>query len=117
MSFPHGSIQPLLRFAIALLALLPVRAQVAPTSTPPEVPAAPVRLSVFEVTSDQDQGYQAGNTTSGSRLNSSLKDTAAAVMVFTPEFMSDFSVNSLADMVAYAPNMAVDMLDLSLIHI
>lgn len=58
-------------------------------------------------------GYQAGNTTSGSRLNSSLKDTAAAVMVFTPEFMSDFSVNSLADMVAYAPNMVVDMLDTS----
>ena len=79
------------------------------TATKPE--AAPVQLSVFEVTSDKDVGYQAGNTTSGSRLNSSLKDTAAAIMVFTPEFMSDFSVNSLADMVAYAPNMQVDMLD------
>lgn len=78
------------------------------TATPP-----PVQLSVFEVSAEKDVGYQAGNTASGSRLNSSLKDTAAAVMVFTPEFMSDFSVNSLADMVAYAPNMAVDMLDTS----
>jgi iron complex outermembrane receptor protein len=83
-------------------------------SLPPAAPAAtppPVVLSVFEVTAEKDVGYQAGNTASGSRLNTALKDTAAAVMVFTPEFLADFSVYSLADMVAYAPNMAVDMLD------
>jgi outer membrane receptor protein involved in Fe transport len=50
---------------------------------------------------------------SGSRLNSSLKDTAAAVMVFTPEFLSDFGATSLADIIGYAPNMQVDMLDAS----
>jgi iron complex outermembrane receptor protein len=94
--------------------LLAATAQSAPAaSTSASPPAPPVQLSVFEVTSDKDVGYQAGNTTSGSRLNASLKDTAAAVMVFTPEFLSDFGVNSLADMVAYAPNMQVDMLDTS----
>ena len=80
-------------------------------TAPAPANSQPVQLSVFEVSADKDVGYQAGNTTSGSRLNASLKDTAAAVMVFTPEFLSDFSVNTLADMVAYAPNMAVDMLD------
>jgi iron complex outermembrane receptor protein len=70
-------------------------------------------LSPFEVAAGKDVGYQAGNTTSGSRLNSSLKDTAASVMVFTPEFLSDFGATSLADLVGYAPNMQVDMLDAS----
>ena len=53
-----------------------------PSQDAGEEPKAVV-LSPFEVTSDKDVGYQAGNTTSGSRLNSRLKDTAASVMVFT----------------------------------
>ena len=86
------------------------------TPTPAGPPAAgpePVTLSVFEVTSDKDVGYQAGNTMSGSRLNSSLKDTAASVMVFTPEFISDFGATGLADITAYTSNVSVDMLETS----
>lgn len=98
-------------FATLLAPALIAQTTPAPSSTSTNPP--PVQLSVFEVSAEKDVGYQAGNTTSGSRLNSSLKDTAAAVMVFTPEFMSDFNVTSLEDMVAYAPNMAVDMLDTS----
>ena len=37
---------------------------------------------------DNDVGYQAANTTSGSRLNSRLRDTPAAVAAFTPELHS-----------------------------
>ncbi|MDO8545640.1 MAG: TonB-dependent receptor plug domain-containing protein [Opitutaceae bacterium] len=99
----------------ALLGLLPamISAQVAPTApaTSGTSTEAPLQLSVFEVSATADVGYQAGNTTSGSRLNTSLKDTAAAVMVFTPEFMSDFNTNSLADIIGYSPNMQIDMLD------
>lgn len=73
----------------------------------------PITLSPFAVSARQDVGYQAGNTTSGSRFNTSLQDTAAAVMVFTPEFLADFGANALADIVGYAPNMQVDMLDTS----
>lgn len=102
---------PARRLLLAALAASPAFAQSAPPAAATPAPAPPIVLSVFEVTSDKDVGYQAGNTASGSRFNTSLKDTAAAVMVFTPEFLADFSVNSLADMVAYAPNMAVDMLD------
>ena len=100
--------------AFSLLSL-PLSAQVAPSGTTSAAPGAqaPVQLSVFEVTADQDVGYQAGNTTSGSRLNTSLKDTAAAVMVFTPEFLSDFNSNSLEDIIGYSPNMQIDMLDTS----
>lgn len=111
-------IASLLRLALLSLACLgPSFAQPAPTvarsteAATESPPAAPIQLSIFEVTSDKDVGYQAGNNASGSRFNTSLKDTAAAVQVFTPEFLSDFSVNSLADMIAYAPNMAADMLD------
>ena len=104
-----------LRLVLALLALLTaqVPAQVAPsvTSATAASTETPIQLSVFEVSATADVGYQAGNTTSGSRLNSSLKDTAAPVMVFTPEFLSDFNSNSLADIVGYSPNMQIDMLD------
>ncbi len=104
--------------SLALVLLISsVSAQVAPSSAPSK-PASvsesePVTLSVFEVTTDRDVGYQAGNTASGSRLNSSLKDTAAAVMVFTPEYISDFAANGLGDITAYAPNVSIDMLETS----
>lgn len=71
----------------------------------------PIQLSTFEVTADKDVGYQAGNTTSGSRLNTSLKDTAAAVSVFTPEFLSDFGASTIMDLVGYAPNAQADFQD------
>lgn len=70
---------------------------------------APIRLSPFEVSSDKDVGYQGGNTTSGSRLNASLKDTSAAITVFTSEFLSDLGATSLADIIGYAPNMEMEM--------
>ena len=84
-----------------------VSAQTAPTPVKDEA----VMLSAFEVSIDKDTGYQAGNTLAGSRLNSSLKDTAASVMVFTPEFLSDFGATSLEDMTAYAPNLQMDYQD------
>ncbi|MBL9199187.1 MAG: TonB-dependent receptor plug domain-containing protein, partial [Opitutaceae bacterium] len=118
MSFTPGSARLTLPLTILSLCAAPALAQSLPPAPParasePAPAAAPVQLSVFEVNADKDVGYQAGNTASGSRLNTSLKDTAAAVMVFTPEFLADFGLNSLADMVAYAPNMAVDMLETS----
>jgi hypothetical protein len=75
--------------ALALLATIslcaPAHAQTAPTpaaatSSPPTTAAgeAPVALSPFEVRPEDDSGYQAANTTSGSRLNAKLKDTPAA---------------------------------------
>ena len=74
----HG----LLRSLVLGLIALPLAAQ---TAAPPASPAPAagerpvVELSPFEVRADNDVGYQAANTTSGSRLNSRLRDTPAAV--------------------------------------
>ena len=96
--------------AVALLtavSALPFQAQVVPVTPAPASSSSitdnTVVLSPFEVVPD-DIGYQAGNTTSGSRLNSSLKDTAASISVFTPEFLSDLAANNISEMLAYATN-------------
>lgn len=74
-------------------------------------PAEVITLSPFEVSTDKDTGYQAGNTVNGSRFNTSLKDTPAAVTAFTKEFLADFRASSIEDMTAYAPNLQVDIQD------
>lgn len=86
--------------------------QSAPASRPNDQPAAPaVELSPFEVRAEDDVGYQAGNTTSGSRLNSRLKDTPASVSAFTPEFLSDIGATNLEEMLAHATNVEIDVED------
>jgi outer membrane receptor for ferric coprogen and ferric-rhodotorulic acid len=54
-----------------------------------------VVLSPFVVRGDKDSGYQAGNSLAGSRLNTELKDTAAAISVFTKEFLNDIGVTDV----------------------
>ncbi|MBM3851765.1 MAG: hypothetical protein FJ399_01270, partial [Verrucomicrobia bacterium] len=56
-------------------------------------------------------GYQAANTTSGSRLNSRLRDTPAAVAAFTPEFLADIAATNLEEMMAHATNIEIDVED------
>lgn len=88
-------------------------------ATPSSSPAGGVRsateeavqMSAFSVAAEKDIGYQGGNTTSGSRLNTSLKDTAASILVITEEFMNDFAMNTLEEITAYTPNMGVEMLE------
>lgn len=74
-------------------------------------PGAVVELSPFEVRAADDVGYQAANTTSGSRLNTRLKDTPASISPFTPEFLSDIGATSLSDMIGYATNVELDTED------
>lgn len=82
----------------------------APAPKPGDPPAAKpaeekvVELSPFEVRADDDAGYQAMNTTSGSRLATSLKDTAASISPFTPEFLSDVAATNVSEMLNYAAN-------------
>lgn len=107
--------------ALAVLVLgttLPtiVTAQTAPASAPTAPAAAgdtppPVELSPFEVRAENDVGYQAANTTSGSRLNSRLRDTPAAVSAFTPEFLADIAATNLEEMLAHATNIEIDVED------
>ena len=86
------------------------RAQTAKPVTPPPADAV-VELSPFEVKADTDVGYQAANTTSGSRLNAKLKDTSAPVTVFTKEFLSDFGLTNIEEMLSYSANFEKDFED------
>ncbi|MEY4003922.1 MAG: hypothetical protein RLZZ221_18 [Verrucomicrobiota bacterium] len=111
-STPHR-----IAFSVALNALVllfpPVSfAQVvpAPAAAPAERPDA-VQLSPFEVRADDDAGYQAANTTAGSRLNSRLKDTPASISPFTKEFLSDIAATDLESMLAYATNVEREVED------
>ncbi|MGH8016752.1 MAG: TonB-dependent receptor plug domain-containing protein [Opitutaceae bacterium] len=71
-------------------------------------PEDAVILSVFEVDDSRDVGYLAQNTLAGSRLNTSLKDTAAPISVFTKEFMEDPGVTNLEELLDYAPNIETE---------
>jgi len=120
---PPRSRHLLVALAVAALA----RAQLAPTpapATPAPAPATPtaasvvtdpnaptVELSPFEVRADNDVGYQAANTTSGSRLNSRLRDTPASVSAFTPEFLADIAATNLEEMLGHATNIEIDVED------
>ncbi|MFL3658703.1 MAG: TonB-dependent receptor plug domain-containing protein [Opitutales bacterium] len=58
-------------------------------------------LSPFQVDTSNDSGYRATNTLSGSRLNSSLRDTAASVSVFTEEFVEDMGATGIDELLRY----------------
>jgi hypothetical protein len=77
------------RCSAALVACALPGGLAAQTAAPSDArPDSVVQLSPFEV-KPEDVGYQAANTTSGSRLNARLKDTPAAISPFTPEFLAD----------------------------
>jgi outer membrane receptor protein involved in Fe transport len=92
-------------------------AQVAPAPLPTRAAATddspPVELSPFTVDATRDVGYLAGNTLAGSRLNTSLKDTAASISVFTEEFLADIGAIDMTSAVAYANNLQLDQDDTS----
>jgi iron complex outermembrane receptor protein len=92
-------------FVLAPLHGPAVHGQTVPAANPTARPTEPVvTLSPFEVRAEDDTGYQATNTTSGSRLATSLKDTAASISPFTPEFLSDIAATNVTEMLAYATN-------------
>lgn len=86
-------------------------AAAAPGSVVTDPNAPTVELSPFEVRADNDVGYQAANTTSGSRLNSRLRDTPASVSAFTPEFLADIAATNLEEMLGHATNIEIDVED------
>ena len=73
-----------------------------PPPTPPAVEDEAIVLTPFTVNTSKDRGYQAENTLSGSRLNSSLNDTPASVSVFTKEFLQDVGLTELRELVEYS---------------
>jgi outer membrane receptor protein involved in Fe transport len=104
--------------AIALAPAMIVTAQTAAdTPNPTPAPAAaPMEdetlvLSPFTVSTAKDVGYLAGNTLAGSRLNTKLKDTGAAISVFTPEFIKDIGATNMKDLILFENNAVPDVGD------
>ena len=97
---------PTLIAAIAgwLAAPLATEAQTAP---PPTKESAVV-LSPFQVNTSRDSGYVASSTLAGTRLNSELWDTPAAISVFTSEFLSDIGVLDVKSSLNFALNSSED---------
>ena len=87
----------------------PTSPAAAPKTADPESPV--VELSPFEVRADNDVGYQAGNTTSGSRLNSRLKEPRASGSPFTPEFVADIAASNIQEMLGHANHGEVEFED------
>jgi len=77
----------------------------------PDDGEAVVQMSVFDVNTSKDIGYQGINTTSGSRLNTELRDTAASITPFTQEFLDDVGATSLEDVLSYAGNVEAEYED------
>ncbi len=90
---------------LTVAALFPALAA-EPAQSAPKVPSAQevVELSPFTVTTDRDVGYLAENTLAGSRLNTSLRDTAGSVTVFTKEFLDDLAITDVKELLEYSVN-------------
>lgn len=60
-----------------------------------------VQLSPFQVSTDNERGYQALNTLSGTRLNTKLEDLGSSITVVTMQQMQDTAVLDLNDVFRY----------------
>lgn len=66
-------------------------------------------LSPFTVDGSTDDGYRASATTSGSRLNTELKDVAASVTVLTNAFLDDLGSTDLASALSMVAGTETDI--------
>ncbi|HLP09521.1 MAG TPA: TonB-dependent receptor plug domain-containing protein [Opitutaceae bacterium] len=61
-----------------------------------------VVLNPFTVSTDRDRGYKATNVTTGTRLDSAIKDTALALEVITADFIRDTGATTLREALRYS---------------
>jgi len=66
-------------------------------------------LNPFEISVADDRGYMATNTLDGSRMNTPLRDTPAAISIFTREFLDDIGANNIEDLLLYDVNAVPDL--------
>jgi outer membrane receptor protein involved in Fe transport len=97
---------------IVLCALSPVFDVVAQTAPAPVTPPAsvrpapkedPVQLSVFEVTTSQDIGYQSTNAAEVTRMNTAITDIPMNVTVLNQQFIEDTLARKTEDVLEYVP--------------
>jgi hypothetical protein len=65
-----------------------------------------VMLSPFQVSTSKDQGYEASETLSGTRLSTPNKFVGAAITDVTPALMQDLALTNMQDLINFVPNSA-----------
>ena len=83
------ALQRIVLLSLAALVPMGLNAQTTSTTERDEQREEVVRLSPFEVVETEDVGYRATNTTSGTSLNTAIKDLPMTIQVVTSEFMTD----------------------------
>jgi outer membrane receptor protein involved in Fe transport len=86
-------------------------AQTTPSNTP-AVPAVaangePLVLSPFKVTTEMDKGYRATNTTSGTRLDTPIKELPMPIEVITAQFIKDTGARDLRESLRYSAGIQI----------
>ena len=96
--------------SLVVLSPLPLPAQTtsAPVASESELADEPIRLSPFQVVESEDVGYRASNTTSGTSLNTPLKEIPMSIQVVTGEFMSDIGATDFTEALAYSSGVFTD---------
>jgi len=87
-----------------------LRAQATAPANSPQAPTVSLEakkdetvvLSPFTVTTTQDKGYRATNTTSGTRLDTAIKDLPMPIEVITAQFIQDIGANDLRETLRYS---------------
>ncbi|MDB6128394.1 MAG: TonB-dependent receptor plug [Verrucomicrobia bacterium] len=74
------------------------------TSTTQET--EPIKLSPFEITASQDNGYRASNSVSATRINTPIRDLPLTIDAFTEQFIKDLQARDLLDIVQFAPGVS-----------
>ena len=65
-------------------------------------PADPVRLAIFQVGAEQDEGYVASTAMTGTRTNEKLENLPNSISIMTQEFIEDLAFNNYFDAVEFA---------------
>ncbi|MEO7414142.1 MAG: TonB-dependent receptor plug domain-containing protein, partial [Opitutaceae bacterium] len=67
-----------------------------------------VKLTPFEVSTSKDNGYAAGNTLSGGRVDTPLAITPGSISIMTKEFLDDFNVTNINDAAMWTVGMDLE---------
>lgn len=102
---------PLAAAALALVLSYPGGAAQTPSpvassaSSPEEI----IELSPFVISTRGDEGYRATNTLAGTRLNTSILETAAAVSVLTKDLLDDLGAQNTEDFLRMTTSASFDV--------
>jgi iron complex outermembrane receptor protein len=93
----------------ALLGFGPLAAQTAPAPAPADAAKdQPIVLGEFRVDTTKDRGYVATNSTTGTRLNISIKELPMPVEIITREFIDDIGAVDVKEALEYSAGIVQD---------